>query len=143
MYNGNELVRIVYPNDDNATNIVSSVYHDDDRTKYKYDENGNIIEIRENNRLTVRYGYDGLNRLIREDNVRLGKTYTFDYDTNGNILYKNTYKLTFNEYLREYHDEMVSGLGMTPGIESKYSYATRGNHDWLFSVMCRTARIQD
>jgi len=83
------------------------VQHSDGRTTYRYDASGNISEIRENNRLSVRYGYDSLNRIIREDNVRLGKTFIFDYDTNGNILFKNTFKLTFNEHRRDYHDETI------------------------------------
>jgi RHS repeat-associated protein len=124
---------VYYQNGDNATNIISSVYQNGDRTKYKYDENGNIAEIRENNKLVSRYGYDGLGRLIREDNVRLGKTFTFDHDTNGNILFKNVYKLTFNKYLREYPDDLLSGLELPAGTESRYVYAMNGNRDRLLS----------
>ena len=129
-----------YQNGANATNIVASVQQtgkqnngtqNTDRTKYKYDANGNITEIRENNKLVVRYGYDGLNRLIREDNVRLGKSFTLDYDANGNILSKNAYKLSFNRYLREYPADLSSGLGLPPGEESRYCYEEEGNRDRL------------
>ena len=44
--------------------------------------------IYENEALSVRYTYDKLNRLIREDNKALDKTYLISYDNNGNILTK-------------------------------------------------------
>ena len=131
---------VYYQNGDNATNIVTSVQHTyvhngihngNVRTRYNYDERGNIIEIRENNKLSLRYAYDGLNRLIREDNVRLGRTFTFDHDANGNILSKNEYKLTFNRYLREYPDDLVTGLGSPQGKELLYAYEEKGNRDRL------------
>ena len=37
-----------------------------DKLEYTYDSMGNISEIRENGKLTARYAYDSLNRLIRE-----------------------------------------------------------------------------
>ncbi len=49
---------------------------------------GNIEKIYKNGELSVRYTYDKLNRLIREDNKAFGKTWLMTYDTNGNILYK-------------------------------------------------------
>ena len=42
--------------------------------------------IYENEALSVRYTYDKLNRLIREDNKALDKTYLISYDNNGNVL---------------------------------------------------------
>ena len=83
-----------YQNGESATNIISNIRNGKDSTKYNYDTNGNISEIFENGKLSVRYRYDGINRLVREDNVRLRKTFTIDYDTNGNVLFKNTYPLT-------------------------------------------------
>lgn len=56
--------------------------------KYKYDDMGNICEIRENGKIYASYEYDDLNRLIRENNKALGKTYFFRYDNKGNILEK-------------------------------------------------------
>ena len=56
-----------------------------------YDECGNIIRIYENEGLSVRYTYDKLNRLIREDNKALDKTYLISYDNNGNILTKENF----------------------------------------------------
>ena len=68
-----------------------------DNLRYKYDANGNISEVWENGRLSVRYGYDALNRLIREDNRPQGKTWTYTYDNNGNILQKRTFAYTVRE----------------------------------------------
>ena len=47
---------------------------------------GNIVEIFENGRSVCRYEYDALGRLTREDNVAFGKTTTWAYDNNGNII---------------------------------------------------------
>ena len=77
---------------DHATNLPVSIKYLDkfnqcpkDNLKYSYDARGNICQINENGKLLSKYTYDGLNRLIREDNAKLGKTYLFDYDQTGNI----------------------------------------------------------
>ena len=51
--------------------------------KYNYDANGNIIRVYENDIQRVRYYYDGLNRLVREDNNYIDKTITYCYDKCG------------------------------------------------------------
>lgn len=48
-----------------------------------YDANGNIIRVYENDIQRVRYYYDGLNRLVREDNNYIDKTITYCYDKCG------------------------------------------------------------
>lgn len=50
---------------------------------YDYDANGNIIRVYENDIQRVRYYYDGLNRLVREDNNYIDKTITYCYDKCG------------------------------------------------------------
>jgi len=65
-----------------------------------------------------------MDRLIREDNVRLGKTYTFEYDNNGNILNKNTYQFT-NAI------DPISSQGPYDHTESSYGYTDTGNRDRL------------
>jgi RHS repeat-associated protein len=77
--------------------LVTSIYHNSDKTAYRYDKRGNIAEVYEDGELLARYGYDALNRLIREDNAKLEKSFTIEYDTNGNILRKNEYPFTLNE----------------------------------------------
>ncbi len=84
---------------DRTTDYISSVRFGvndsfDEQTKYKYDKAGNISEIYENGILTVRYIYDKLNRIVREDNKALKKTVVNIYDIGGNILTKNVYAFT-------------------------------------------------
>ena len=88
---------------DHATQMPSTIRYGDntggeygirDCLKYAYDEMGNIAKVYENGELSVRYTYDKLSRLIREDNKSLGETYLFDYDNNGNILTKRTLAFT-------------------------------------------------
>jgi len=92
--------------DDHATAVVNRHVHKNrdgtvDRIRYFYDANGNIKEIRNNGKLVSRYRYDGLNRIIREDNVDLDKTETYEYDGNGNIIYKTAYGFTVSDVLPE------------------------------------------
>ena len=91
---------------DHATNMPVTIRYGEKRNgscvvcdslRYKYDASGNISEVWENGRLSVRYGYDALNRLIREDNRPQGKTRTYTYDNNGNILQKRTFAYTVRE----------------------------------------------
>lgn len=63
-----------------------------------YDANGNITSVTRTNG-SVRYKYDGLNRLKREDNQKLGKTWEYDYDAGGNITAKREYAYTTAEQL--------------------------------------------
>ena len=90
----------------NATNMVASIrygskpdneYVIKDGLSYKYDQQGNISEIRENGQLQVRYSYDTVGRLIREDNASLNKTILHSYDNNGNILSKRVGKFSLRE----------------------------------------------
>ena len=62
-----------------------------------YDESGNIARIYENEALIIRYTYDQLNRLIREDNKPLNKTYLIAYDNNGNILSKESFSYSLGK----------------------------------------------
>ncbi len=79
---------------DRATNRVSTIRYGNvkngayvigDNLKYTYDSMGNISKIFENGKFIVSYEYDSINRLIREDNKQLGKSYFFNYDNEGNI----------------------------------------------------------
>lgn len=85
---------------DHATNMPATVWFGSnkqikDSIKYRYDKCGNISEILENGHTSVRYEYDKLNRLIREDNKPLNRTTLYTYDQNGNIAERCEYAYTW------------------------------------------------
>lgn len=85
---------------------------------YVYDDaNMNITEVRDaNNNLLYKYTYDELDRLVREDNNELGKTFVYTYDDNGNILSEKIYTYTLGD---------ISVV--TPTQNYEYSY---DNENW-------------
>ena len=68
--------------------------------KYEYDANGNIIR-RTIGGKEIRYTYDDIDRLIREDNAALNKTYFYGYDDFGNIEKVTTYNYTTGNSLTD------------------------------------------
>ncbi len=79
---------------------------------YSYNANG---------KLAARYFYDGLNRLVRQDDINFG-TVTYKCDHAGNITCKTTYALTFDE-----------ALG-TPVETQEYTYRQHGWQDQLVNL---------
>ena len=61
---------------------------------YTYDQNGNITKIVYSTGEEMRYVYDDICQLVREDNGLIGRTYLYTYDNAGNILTKKEYSLT-------------------------------------------------
>ena len=107
-----------------TTDFVASVEDQtygvaDKTTAYTYDASGNIETVTENGTLVLKYYYDKWNRLIRENNHKLNKTYTWRYDEGGNILEKRTYSLCTAESLPDAYEA------------SSYSYEVIGNRDRL------------
>lgn len=124
---GQNLVKDIYyaKFGDHATNRINSVWHGingirKDNTRYTYDKAGNIETVTENGELVARYQYDGLNRLVREDNAQFG-TFTYQYDPAGNILCKKSYEFTTAET-----------LGKATSV-NEYSYKQSGWKDQLLS----------
>ena len=76
----------------------NSISYGLDTNSYKYDVNGNIISII-NDDYQIRYQYDKCNRLIREDNPLINKTIIYKYDNSGNILLKKNYDYSEDEIL--------------------------------------------
>ncbi len=60
---------------------------------YTYDGNGNILTISDGT-YTTTYTYDSANQLIRENNQQAGKTWTWSYDSAGNVLEESTFDYT-------------------------------------------------
>ena len=90
-------------------------------TSYTYDISGNIETVTVDSVLVAKYHYDKWNRIVREDNHKFGKTYTWEYDIGGNITEKRTYALCTGD--------TVSGLYTS----DTYEYATSGWKDQLTS----------
>lgn len=66
---------------------------------YEYDDCGNITKIfngleASSENLIAQYHYDEAQQLVREDDSRLNKTYTYTYDAGGNLTSKNEYAYT-------------------------------------------------
>ena len=80
---------------------------------YSYDGNGNILRVTDGTNST-RYSYDGYGQLVREDNQEAGKTWTWSYDTGGNLLSRREYAYSPGEL-----GEEISSVS--------YSY---GDGDW-------------
>ena len=127
---------------DHATNRISTIRYGNrkggkyvigDGIKYEYDRMGNISKVYENGAMLASYTYDGVNRLIREDNKRLNKTSLFTYDNNGNILTKreSAYTLKPMEEIENatelrYRYDAASDRLMSVGEES-FEYDAIGN----------------
>ena len=78
---------------------------------YEYDLNGNIIKVITDEN-EIRYHYDSLSRLIREDNPLLNKTIIYKYDKKGNITLRKeyTYSLDINLLNPNKIDKFTYGL---------------------------------
>ncbi len=101
--------------------------------QYTYDNNGNIIAVTENDEEKLTYAYDGFNQLIREDNLYVGKTITYEYDDAGNILRVDEYVYTkgepkelVNSKVYSYDDSQWKDL-MTEFAGEKLTYDGVGN----------------
>lgn len=110
---------------DHASNLVASEWFGTkgeikENFKYAYDEKGNVVSVKENGRETIRYTYDELSRLIREDNLKLGKTYVITYDNGGNITMRC-----------EYPYSLAAVECLSNGNQIIYGYAADGWRDRL------------
>ena len=64
---------------------------------YTYDDNGNILSVRDDDGDVTTYTYDAQNQLTRENNQAGNFTHTWEYDTAGNILSRSEYDYTTGE----------------------------------------------
>ncbi|MBR5786599.1 MAG: hypothetical protein IKY41_07895 [Clostridia bacterium] len=107
-----------------VSNVSSHVYGINAASEtldYTYDKAGNLETIKCGNTLLRKYYYDGLNRLKREDNYTAGKTYVWDYDVGGNILFKKEY-------------ELCTDVNLGTCLDTKtYTYKSEGWRDRLDS----------
>jgi len=103
-----------------TTNLVQSYKNEDGNETplqdytYTYDANGNIKTISDGVLLKASYDYDGLNRLIRENNAWMNKSYAYNYNAGGNLTTVTTHAYT------------TGTLGAATATEN-YAY---GNANW-------------
>lgn len=76
-----------------TTNVISKITNKNSSIDYTYDKNGNVETVNDNSKL-IKYTYNELNEVIREDNAVLSKTIVYSYDIGGNILSKIEYPYT-------------------------------------------------
>ena len=81
--------------EDKTTTLVKSVVTPAGTYSYTYDNIGNILSITDGT-YTATYAYDPLNQLVRANDARAGKTYTYSY-SNGNITEQKEYAYTTGE----------------------------------------------
>ena len=62
-----------------------------------YDDNNNLLETYENNKLTCKYTYDKFSRLTREDNSLLNSSITYKYNQLGKVAERNVYEYTLSD----------------------------------------------
>ena len=133
-----------------CSDLISSVWYGKDgvikdNTKYTYDEKGNITKIFENGTEKVKYTYDELSRLIREDNRELNKTFIYSYDAGGNIVekFETVYTLNSTENIVKEtvtqedisNDKQEYGFSLRkPSKLTKYGYSATGWKDLLLSL---------
>ncbi len=101
-----------------TTFLVASLSIGGRTYSYNYDSRGNIISIEPPGGFNITYEYDELNRLIRENNEELGKSYLYSYGTNGNLARKITFPYTTGELI-------------TPESIDLYSYNDESSNDRL------------
>ncbi|MDO6355966.1 DNRLRE domain-containing protein [Caloramator sp. CAR-1] len=76
-----------------TTNRLSEIDNNGKKINYTYDANGNIETITRDGK-RIKYYYNELNEVYREDNQILNKTILYTYDLGGNILSKVEYPYT-------------------------------------------------
>lgn len=123
-----ELVKSIYVRDgkkdenEPALSVYTLDYDGDGNiTKHTYSKPGIAIGLGTVTSST--YEYDKLNRLTRENNERLGKTWTYGYDAGGNITERKEYAYTTAEQLDN----------ETATATKEYVYRTSGWKDQLLS----------
>ncbi|MDD2376322.1 MAG: hypothetical protein PHD15_02340 [Clostridia bacterium] len=110
---------MTYVNDETnslkTTTLLSSIKNGTEaEILYTYDDNGNIDTISKDFNLRQRYYYDGLNQLVRENNMDLNQTISYTYDTGGNLTSKDIYEYTTD----------ISLTGLTKLDTKTYTYDT-------------------
>lgn len=107
-----------------TTNLVASVREGNRAESYTYDACGNVETMVERSadgsERKIRYYYDALNQLVREDNQKQNKTICYTYDVGGNMVRRDEYSYTENPVITE-----------APRKSDTFEYQTGGWRDQL------------
>ncbi|MBS5432124.1 MAG: hypothetical protein KHX75_13800, partial [Lachnospiraceae bacterium] len=107
-----------------TTNLVASVREGNRAESYAYDACGNVETMVERSadgsERKIRYYYDALNQLVREDNQNQNKTICYTYDVGGNMVRRDEYSYTENPVITE-----------APWKSDTFEYQTGGWRDQL------------
>ena len=107
-----------------TTNLVASVREGNRAESYTYDACGNVETMVERSadgsERKIRYYYDALNQLVREDNQKQNKTICYTYDVGGNMVRRDEYSYTENPVITE-----------APWKSDTFDYQTGGWRDQL------------
>ena len=80
---------------------MKTIQNGNDKLEYDYDNNGNIISIKQNSKVLNEYEYDNLNQLVKEHDNNQKQTILYTYDTGGNILSKKIYEYKTDTLIKE------------------------------------------
>lgn len=107
-----------------TTNLVASVREGNRAESYTYDACGNVETMVERSadgsERKIRYYYDALNQLVREDNQKQNQTICYTYDVGGNMVRRDEYRYTENPVITE-----------APRKSDTFKYQTGGWRDQL------------
>lgn len=107
-----------------TTNLVASVREGNRAESYTYDACGNVETMVERSadgsERKIRYYYDALNQLVREDNQKQNQTICYTYDVGGNMVRRDEYSYTENPVITE-----------APWKSDTFEYQTGGWRDQL------------
>ncbi|QLY78026.1 carbohydrate binding domain-containing protein [Clostridium intestinale] len=86
-----------------ASTQVGAISNNGSEIKYTYDKNGNIETIVQSGK-KIKYYYNEINELIREDNQISNNTIQYTYDKGGNLISKAEYPYTDGTTVGSYSD---------------------------------------
>ena len=99
----------------------------DEHIKYSYDAAGNITAIYINGEAVFGYGYDSLNRLVREEKYLEKRSIDYIYDNGGNLVKK-----------------IIKDSKMGRNVEEKtFVYNANGWRDRLTKIITKTISYKD
>ncbi len=75
-----------YVDKTNSTNFVGREnFSNGSEYSYEYDALNRLTTVKESGIIKLKYTYDSMGGLTREDNAYANKSYVYEYTTNGNI----------------------------------------------------------